>query len=463
MRHYGFGKGKWVFIDWMGIEPGYGTRWGGGEGLGGYCVPDGISLKTHKPDIVPDFCLPLDKPFESGATAYATFLQDSGMFRCWYEHGNGISYAESDDGINWRKPELRQREFGGSLDNNLLEFYMHGACVFIDPTAPADERYKMVGCLWTEEERAVIGAVSPDGLVWQLLPEPILNHNHADTQSTALFDTDLGKYVLYTRQADGDMQRRGINRAVSDDFSHFEPSVPVFESSPLDPPDWDLYCNGYTKWPGAPAAHVMRLSVYKHTPDLVDVHLAVSRDCTVWHRPQGAEEWINGGPSYPEPYASVYACCGILQTGKGEWSSYAGTLHHSHNHPLDDMTQQAGILRARMREDGFMSLSSEGPGEFWTIPFVLDCDTIELNVKTSYSGYLRAEILCSTGGDTGSESAENQAAEGYSLAEFVPICGDHISAPLTWKNGAQLNELKGRTVRLHVKMYNADLYAMKFI
>jgi len=219
--------------------------------------------------------------------------------------------------------------------------------------------FSMFPTIWTETEKSVLGGVSPDGLHWTGLSEPLLKHNHADTQSICLYDEQINKYVLYTRQTDGIMQRRGINRSASDDFRHFPPSHPVLECNPMDPPDWDFYCNGYSKWPDAPAAHLMRISMYKHTSDIVDVHLAVSRDGVIWNRPQGKQPWISGGPSYPEPYSSIYACSGILETGPGEWSIYLGAAHHAHNKPVEKMTQPAGILRARMRKDGFMSLSSD--------------------------------------------------------------------------------------------------------
>jgi hypothetical protein len=461
MRDYGFGTGKWVFIDWMGIDPGYGTQWSG-KASSGYCVPRGVELRTHTPNVDPEFCIPLDQPWETGCTAYATFLEDQGVFRCWYEHLTSMAYAESDDGTHWTKPVLGQLDYAGSTANNLLANGMHGANVFIDPIAAPEERYKMVGCWWTEEEKAAVGGVSPDGLRWTHLPEPVLRHHHADTQSICLYDSDLGKYVLYTRQTDGRMQRRGINRALSDDFRRFASSVPIFESSPHDPPDWDLYCNGYSKWPGASAAHVMRLSVYEHTSDVVEICLATSRDGVIWHWPLGRTPWVTGGPSHPDPYSSVYACAGILQTGSGEWSTYLGAAHHAHNEPIENMTQPAGILAARMREDGFMSLSSTGLGEFWTVPFTLSSDTLRLNVKTRYSGFVRAELLECGQVDTGAETNEGEVVPGYSLADCVPITGDHVDGQLAWNVGAGLEAFRGRTVRLHFELCKADLYAIKF-
>ena len=41
MRTHDFGRGKWVFIDWMGIGPGYGMAWSGEETVAGDSVPRG--------------------------------------------------------------------------------------------------------------------------------------------------------------------------------------------------------------------------------------------------------------------------------------------------------------------------------------------------------------------------------------------------------------------------------------
>ena len=119
--------------------------------------------------------------------------------------------------------------------------------------------------------------------------------------------------------------------------------------------------------------------------------------------------------------------------------------------------------RVPMREDGLVSLSCEGEGEFWTVPFVLQSDQISANVKTSYSGYLRCEILESlSDASVGERIGAEKVAEGYSLDESVPINGDHTNARLTWQNGPGLSSLKGHTVRLHFTMFNADLYALRF-
>ena len=465
MRNWGIGQGKWVFVDWMGVEPGYGTQWGGAV-TEGWCVPQGITLKVHEPTVDPTLVIAADQPWEQGyISAYSTFLEDGGTLRCWYENGGGIGYAESHDGVAWQKPNLGLQEWNGSTDNNLIDIKCHGHGIFIDPVAVESERYKMVSCHWTETERKVLGAVSADGLHWTPLPRSLMEHQHADTQNIALYDATQGKYVLYTRQMDGVSNRRGINRSVSDSFRHFPDSEPVMENNPNDAPDLDIYCNGYSPWPGATDAHLMRLSMYERTPDTMNVHLATSRDGMVWHRPLGQNAWIETVPSAAGKYNTVYACAGVVSTGNGEWSTYVGVNRLLHNEPVDRKTSAlgvSGLVRAAVREDGFVSVSSRGRGGFWTVPFELNSDSISINAHTLYSGFLRCQILSSSPGDVGSDTRFIRDMEGYSLEDCQPLVGDHIDTPLTWNGSADLSHLRGQTVRLRFDLYKADLYAIRF-
>jgi len=462
MKNYGLGRGKWVFVDWMGIEPGYGVQWGG-DITEGWCVPQGISLRVHAPTVDPTLVIAPDRPWEGNyISPYATFLEDGGTLRCWYENGGGIGYAESDDGVTWEKPTLGLKEWNGSTENNLINISHYGHGVFIDPVAAASERYKMVSCRWTETERQILGAVSPDGLHWTPLPEPLMDHQHADTQNIGLYDQDLGKYVLYTRQTGGLTQRRGVNRAESADFRYFPPSEPVFENNPLDPPDVDIYCNGYSRWPGATDAHLMRLSLYERTPDTMNVHLATSRDGRIWHQPLGQTPWVASVPSPTGPYVTVYACAGVVPTGKGEWSSYVGVNRTLHNEPVERKKSESGIVRTVVREDGFVSLSSRERGTFWTIPFELHSDAIHVNMHTLYSGFLRCQILSSSPGDVGSETQFIRSIKGHTLDDCQPITGGHIDAPLTWNGSADVSHLRGQMVRLRFDLYRADLFAIRF-
>ena len=74
-----------------------------------------------------------------------------GLLHMIYEcsRANATAYATSTDGYKWTRPEMGQVEFDGSSANNLLRNGIRGATgVFIDPQAPAAERFKAMGATW---------------------------------------------------------------------------------------------------------------------------------------------------------------------------------------------------------------------------------------------------------------------------------------------------------------------------
>ena len=106
-----------------------------------------------------------------------------------------------------------------------------------------------------------------------------------------------------------------------------------------------------------------------------------------------------------------------------------------------------------MRLDGFMSADAgTAEGELTTVPLVFDGSRVELNVQTSVSGSLKAEIL----------GEDGKALPGYSLDECRAIKGNFIRTVLSWKSGDDVSALQGRPIRLRFVMRHAKLYAFQF-
>ncbi len=175
---------------------------------------DGVQLKLHSPQRMP---LPKSPLVTNG---YATVIKDGDRYRAFYRgyrsdypelpEDDGLPreiycYAESDDGIEWRKPTLGLFEINGSRDNNaiLVEApFCHNFSPFLDtrPGVPADERYKALAGLDEEvyvrlrklfpdearyqprDGQALGGVwtfVSPDGLHWRKWSDrPVLTLEH---------------------------------------------------------------------------------------------------------------------------------------------------------------------------------------------------------------------------------------------------------------------------------------------
>ena len=473
MSAWTLGRGKWVFVDWMGIWPGYGKDQQGRDLPFGFLVPHGIEIRAHSPRVEDEPVLFPEHPWEPrGVHAFSTFVEDGGVFRCWYhvplQNDVGLAYAESQDGVRWNKPVLNLQDFNGSSRNNLVRLISRGGVeqthhVFIDPSAPPSERYKMVSSCEDRDLCGIYGAVSPDGLQWEhLVGDPVILRNRCDTHNIGSYDASTGKYRIFTRQADQTTGRRGINLAESTDFRSFPDSARLLESTPLDPPDWDYYTSGYSPWPGAADAHLLRFSVYHRTLDTVDVHLATSRDVRIWHRPMGGQAWIAPSPDGSLPYQAMYGCAGILRTARGEWSSYVGVYPESHN---DKGPRTPGkILRAVSREDGVVSLHAPGKGEFVTMDFPLEAEEILLNVRTGPSGFVRCSVLAADGGG-GAETVRSErhpvpVHAGFSIEDCAVISGDHFAVPLVWRK--HLGCLHGKSVQLHFELVEADLFAVTF-
>ncbi len=89
----------------------------------------------------------------AGATIYGTVLRDAGIYRMWYQawpkdwKGEDVAlvgYAESDDGVAWRKRTLGICPYGGAV-SHLTNLGFHSPAVFVDPEAPASARYRATG------------------------------------------------------------------------------------------------------------------------------------------------------------------------------------------------------------------------------------------------------------------------------------------------------------------------------
>ena len=93
----------------------------------------GATTRLHAPQ-PREVVLVHDAPWEGSGSGYHSVFQDGDRYRMYYkawqltvtpgkvdtkEHPLWCAYAESDDGIRWRKPALGLHPFGGSTANNL--------------------------------------------------------------------------------------------------------------------------------------------------------------------------------------------------------------------------------------------------------------------------------------------------------------------------------------------------------
>ena len=495
-----------VFTNWHYVHPG-GFSWvnDAGEGVtvsgsegpwdahfrrGEY--PHGIRLRALPAQRVGPL-LALEKPWEGKGIRIATMLADGGKFRGWGNSqdadGNGHAcYFESADGLQWERPNLGQVEFAGGRENNLMDY--QPGCVFIDPSAPPEERYKEVDLrdlsdaefeaykqlrpdAWESRAHrsdvghtyAVTGGVSADGLRWARLPEPLVVE-HSDTQPVCMFDEQLGKYVLYTRnwsvgaRAEGaaddrglswiGVGRRSIGRSESADFHRFPLSEIILEPGPDVLPSDTLYTNCKTTIPGAPDQHLLFPTVWHTSDDTTSIALASSRDGRVWH-------WLPGSPvAHTPPFGEwdggcMFAHPNLLELPTGDFVlPYTGYLF-PHKYPRGQWRYQPGLLvwpKGRL-----IALEAEDRGEFSTVAFMPPGRKLLTNCLTQRAGSILVEVAGRSGGEP---------LPGRSFAECDPIIGDRFRHPVTWKGESDLGFEAGNPVLLRFRLEKAAIYCLDF-
>lgn len=343
---------------------------------------DNVRLTLHEPKLR-EVAIVHDAPWEGSVSCYHTVFKDGGRYRMYYRgenwgaggsHHPFACYAESNDGVVWRKPLLGLIEFRGSTSNNIIlaGAGTHNFAPFLDtnPACPPDQKYKAFGNSEGTNKVGLLAFVSPDGLRWRLLrPEPVITKGAFDSQNIAFWDEERRLYVDYHRHFT--KGARAIMTCTSTDFIHWtEPQFIAFEQGT---PDEHLYTNAIRPYPRAPWIYVgfpkrfipNRTTAYDKSgggglPGLSDGVFMSSRDGKLFKRWTEAflrpglqtERWVN---------RNNMTACGIVDTGPefpGAPREYS--LYSTENYFSPESATR--LRRMTVRQDGFVSVRADLAG-----------------------------------------------------------------------------------------------------
>lgn len=459
---------------------------------------DKASLRLHQP-VMKEIALVCDRPWEGNMCGgYKTYFRDGGVFRMYYQlwHGNiteadgkarmqeapiRIGYAESDDGIHWRRPSLGLVAFNGSKDNNIVwegqgddQKGIHGFAPFKDanPACRGDALYKAVGATTDIRDRSLYAMASPDGLRWSLMSEePILTDLALDSQNLVFWDAVRGEYRAYVRDVLPPWYR-GIKTATSKDFVHWtKPQWLEYPGAPSEQLYTNMivpYCRAPHLFLGFPARYVerpwspsiealpepehrrLRARVNQRYGTAVsDGQFMASRDGHTFKR--WDEAFIRPGlrPVGSWAYGDCYQGWGLLETA----SDVAGAPNELSMFATEGYWRGKAnaIRRYAIRIDGFVSLHAPlAGGELTTRPFTFAGNRLVLNISTSAGGGASVEL----------QSPDGRPLDGFGLDDCTEIIGDNLAFPVRWRG--DLGALAGRTVRLRFVVKDADLYSYRF-
>ncbi len=426
---------------------------------------DKVSFKFHKPVKEEGPVITPEYPWEGDRVQIwnaPVWSEARSCWRMWYFGGDELLplYAESYDGLRWRKPELGLFEWRGSKKNNIVNpgFSVKtpkgNRIVLVEDEQGKDSGYRgltfVKGCLkalyssdgleWTPVE----GVNLPTGDEYRLGYDSIQRRFAATVKILGAPVPELGRAVrislshdfrewtepelaFWADERDREDGSTLIEKVIEDKDRlsplHVSPEhyftdiyyMPVFTygDSYIGLPV--IFNQSGPQWhqqPGAPEG------VLNYNQDgILYPSLAISSDLYNWERPDRSA-LIEPSPLSDEnncDYGSVYPAAPAANE-KEILFFYYGTRH---THVPKMLLERAGVLKpgeaissiflARMRLDGFVSAcAGREPGVLLSRPVTVKGEKLYVNVK-SPRGELRAELR-----DAGS----GRVIPGYSLGEM---------------------------------------------
>lgn len=402
------------------------------------------------------------------------------LFRLWYQAdwlGN-VCYAESEDGLAWRYPDLG---IVAGTNRLLMDERLDSWSVTPDYAAP--DPY----AAWKMHISSPGGVTddtlyeSDDGIRFRRLGPA----GRSGDRSTSFYDPFRGVWVFSLRDfnsSKGRFRRRFTSGAFGGPGCRWRwPSETVGEeaSTPV-PPVWPITVPAGERRSlysfNAVAYESLMLGVQEvlyntpgdngdsarvGLPKQTALHFCFSRDGTVFTTPRAEADIAPEGWGSGKWDTGYLAATGGICVIRDErlWFYYSGLRGDGERLATGNWMKRGGEQRngmysngsigvATLRRDGFAGMVADGRGELVTKPLVFDGAHLFVNAECRF-GSVAAEIL----------GEDGRAIPGFSLADCAPFArGDSTKTELRFAGG-DLSRLARRAVSIRFHLHCATLYA----
>ena len=224
-----------------------------------------LARTTHQPEKRPAPILPKAETWHEMPLFFLRVIYDpqARIYRMWYNIRNNTkgypgtvyAYAESQDGVEWQRPNLGLIGVAGSTNNNLFKVVPAFGLGFVDdgPRAPDPERRYKFAYYHLRKPEGMFVAFSRDGLHFKDWPEnPVLTE--LSDIIDACWDPHRKQYLAIFKAnsvpEDGykgstpnapEGYRRLVGQSLSKDFIHWSKARRIVVADPREPGVWEFY------------------------------------------------------------------------------------------------------------------------------------------------------------------------------------------------------------------------------
>lgn len=427
-----------------------------------------------------------------GPHSFGTVLReaDTGTFRMWagttdreiLERGGkkaigsqpGV-YYESDDGIEWRRPELGLFEHWGGKDNNVFCDHLM-ECVVALPEQMSDKgRYALMYQPIVDREQLPPDqnhmrknfAFSDDGIRFTDIDENPVLQGRSDTNNCIVYNPERDVFMHYRRSTVNAGEIRRIAYTESEDLISWTQPVTIIARDEIDP----LYLYGmpvsryndmylgylFCLWSSAKEDEfVGNGKDYK-----MDTQLAWSRDGINWDRHPQRPTFIPNSPPRDGAldWGMAQGMASAIEVGDEVYVYYGGRPYlHSPGVARDKHDRPRSIMLATLQRDRFVSIDATDDGGYMlTKPVTYPGGKLHINARTTTpDGFVRVAVREAHGVRDGEWVAD------FRFEKSQPFSGDSLDAVLTWEGHETLGAFPSTVLRLQFWMESAELYSFWF-
>ncbi|MBI4559157.1 MAG: hypothetical protein HY706_16350 [Candidatus Hydrogenedentes bacterium] len=395
-----------------------------------------------------------DRPWEgTGPHLGGSVLYDpeDTRYKMWYSVWNkhayynklpfsyNVCYAESKDGIAWRKPNLGVFDYEGRTDNNCIKLGTDKTQNIDVCLNPAPDKWPGKFLAIHNQKGGVFVSCSQDGKTFTRLWETPAISYHSDTHNNFIYDDVLDRWLLYCRpRAWAGYHRRRVAFQESPDLQHWTHERTILVPSETDAPEFygmtvfrrgDLFFG--------------TLQTYDNSTGHMEAELAWSGDGVHWDQIATHPRFVRRGTDGSWDAGMVIIGENPVEVGD-ELRFYYGGFALPHNAEQENV---AGIGLLTTERDRLIGLrpSSGEPGFILTRPFLVNGKRLLVNARIE--GELCAEL----------RTDNNKVIPGWSLDDCDPVTASGYSQGVTWK-GKALKEVGEPEVRILFRLAKAELF-----
>ncbi|MBC8354429.1 MAG: hypothetical protein H8E66_20735 [Planctomycetes bacterium] len=407
---------------------------------------------------------------------------EDGLFRMWYQANTqireasekgrkfrtDIAYAESPDGVNWTRPDLKLFDHVDRSPNNVVVAQSNRpkieACSPCILEVPEADRRGFKYLMLYRAKGAGSGDLSGiriigsnDGVHWDANSDTRIAHLHSDCPNTISYDARTKQYVMYCRakhiyRAFGDRMidtgaSRRIARLASDALwtdwlEHAEPQT-------ILTPDEIDNATRFNFFYGMPTRYYAGVYWGFLEPfrmnDFIHTELVTSRDGVYFDRMPGRPKMIEYGADGTWDDEMIFASPSWVEVGEEWWIYYTGW-----DGPHGTPERSGAFGLAKIRKEGFISM--RGPrsgGVVCTRQLRWPGGDLIVNADAT-NGLLHVRV----------SDEHRKPIAGFDHDDCEPFYSDKTAHRVTW-NDRSLSDLSGEVIRLEFYLQDADLYSFR--